>query len=175
MQGLTEAFWAIRDFIDLGGNVLFAIMLVTFLMWALIVERFLYLRTGHVAAVKRVLDEWRRREDRSSWYAHQVRRELISRMSLELERGIPLIKTLVAVCPLLGLLGTVTGMIEVFQVMADAGSGNPRAMASGVSKATIPTMAGMVAAISGLVFSVQLDRRAKSEAEWVADELRPGD
>ncbi len=175
MQGLTEAFWAIRDFIDLGGNVLFAIMLVTFLMWALIVERYLYLRTGYGTAVRAVLDEWHQRTDRSSWYAHQIRRELVSRISLELERGIPLIKTLVALCPLLGLLGTVTGMIEVFQVMGDSGSGNPRAMASGVSKATIPTMAGMVAAISGLVFSVQLDRRAKSEAEWVADELRPGD
>lgn len=175
MQGLIEAYWAIRDFIDLGGNVLFGIMLVTFLMWTLIVERYLYLRTGYRSAVRRVLDEWHRREDRSSWYAHQIRRELVSRMTLELDRGIPLIKTLVALCPLLGLLGTVTGMIEVFQVMADAGSGNPRAMASGVSKATIPTMAGMVAAISGLIFSVQLDRRAKSEAEWVADELRPAD
>lgn len=175
MQRLIEAFWAIRDFIDLGGNVLFAIMLVTFVMWALIVERFLYLRTGYKAAVQSVLDEWHRREDRSSWYAHQIRRELISRMSVDLDRGIPLIKTLVALCPLLGLLGTVTGMIEVFQVMSISGSGNPRAMASGVSKATIPTMAGMVAAISGLIFSVQLERRARSESDWVADELRPGD
>ncbi len=175
VQGLIEAFWAIRDFLDLGGNVLFAIMLVTFMMWSLIVERFLYLRTGYKAAVRCVLDEWHQRQDRSSWYAQQIRRELISRMSLDLDRGIPLIKTFVALCPLLGLLGTVTGMIEVFQVMSISGSGNPRAMASGVSKATIPTMAGMVAAISGLIFSVQLERRAKSEAQWVADELRPGD
>ena len=71
-----------------------------------------------------------------------------------------MVKTLVALCPLLGLLGTVTGMIEVFDVMAIAGSGNARAMAAGVSKATIPTMAGMVAAISGLYFSVS-DRFAR--------------
>jgi len=173
VQNLLDAFIAIRDFLEAGGNVLFAIMLVTFMMWALIIERFLYLRTGYRAAVREVLDEWHARTDRSSWYAHQIRRELVSRMALALDRGIPLIKTLVALCPLLGLLGTVTGMIEVFQVMSVSGSGNPRAMASGVSKATIPTMAGMVAAISGLIFSVQLERRAKSEAEWVADELRP--
>ncbi len=79
-----------------------------------------------------------------------------------------------ALCPLLGLLGTVTGMIEVFDVMAIAGSGNPRAMASGVSRATIPTMAGMVAALSGLIFSVQLERRSKSEASRIADQLAPG-
>jgi biopolymer transport protein ExbB len=71
---------------------------------------------------------------------------------------------------MLGLLGTVTGMIEVFDVMA-GGSGNARGMAAGVSKATLPTMAGMVAAISGMVFSVQLRRFANDEAERVADGL----
>ena len=82
-----------------------------------------------------------------------------------------MVKSLVAVCPLLGLLGTVTGMIEVFDVMAIAGSGNVRAMAAGVSKATIPTMAGMVAALSGLYFSVSMERFAQRETERVADLL----
>jgi biopolymer transport protein ExbB len=82
-----------------------------------------------------------------------------------------MIKTLVALCPLLGLLGTVTGMIEVFDVMAIAGSGNARAMASGVSKATIPTMAGMVAALSGLLLSAQIERFARDEGQRVADHL----
>jgi biopolymer transport protein ExbB len=82
-----------------------------------------------------------------------------------------MMKTFVALCPLLGLLGTVTGMIEVFDVMAVAGSGNARAMASGVSKATLPTMAGMVAAISGLLLSVQIERYARDEGQRVADAL----
>jgi biopolymer transport protein ExbB len=72
---------------------------------------------------------------------------------------------------MLGLLGTVTGMIEVFDVMAMAGSGNARGMASGVSKATLPTMAGMVAALSGMLFSIQLDRFANDETQRVSDEL----
>ena len=55
-------------------------------------------------------------------------------------------------------------MIEVFDVMAIAGSGNPRAMAAGVSRATIPTMAGMVAALSGLVVSMRMDRWAAAES-----------
>jgi biopolymer transport protein ExbB len=59
----------------------------------------------------------------------------------------------------------------VFDVMAIAGSGNTRGMASGVSKATLPTMAGMVAALSGMLFSIQLERFADDEAARVADSL----
>ena len=62
-------------------------------------------------------------------------------------------------------------MIEVFDVMAVAGSGNARGMASGVSKATLPTMAGMVAALSGMLFSIQIDRYAHSETERLASNL----
>jgi biopolymer transport protein ExbB len=82
-----------------------------------------------------------------------------------------MIKTLVAVCPLLGLLGTVTGMIEVFDVMAMVGSGNARAMASGVYMATIPTMAGMVAALSGVYFIARLERLARRKIVKVKDTL----
>ena len=76
-----------------------------------------------------------------------------------------------ALCPLLGLLGTVTGMIEVFEVMAISGSGNPRSMASGVSMATVPTMAGMVAALSGVAMTAYLETKARREREFIADEL----
>ena len=95
----------------------------------------------------------------------------MSEVRLKLHHSVRTIKTLVALCPMLGLLGTVTGMIEVFDVMAIAGSGNTRAMASGVSKATIPTMAGMVAALSGMILSVQIERFANTETERVADHL----
>ena len=73
--------------------------------------------------------------------------------------------------PLLGLLGTVTGMIEVFEVMAISGSGNPRSMAAGVSKATIPTMAGMVVALSGVIASTLLSRFAHRKVEHLRAEL----
>jgi len=69
------------------------------------------------------------------------------------------------VLPLLGLLGTVTGMIAVFDVMAFAGTGNARLMAGGVSKATIPTMSGLVAALSGLYFAALLEKKATIETD----------
>jgi biopolymer transport protein ExbB len=166
-----EAIAAVRDFVELGGNVLFGIALLTGVMWTLIVERALYFRTGHQAEVERVQKLWSDRSDRSSWHAHQIRSMLVSEVKLNLERGLGFVKTAVALCPMFGLLGTVTGMIEVFDVMAVAGSGNARGMASGVSKATLPTMAGMVAALSGMLFSIQLERYARDEGNRVADSL----
>jgi len=173
VQQLADLWVANQDFLELGGNVLLVILCTTFVMWLLIFERYWYFRTAHVSEVAEVIGFWRQRPEHHSWYAHQVRQSLISRVSLDANRNVPMIKTLVALCPLLGLLGTVTGMIEVFDVMAEAGSSNARAMASGVSRATIPTMAGMVAAISGYIPSVALERRVQSEVDRVADELSP--
>ena len=82
---------------------------------------------------------------------------------------------MVALCPLLGLMGTVTGMIEVFDVMALSGSGNARSMASGVSKATIPTMAGMVGALSGVFLVTVLNQKVNREVEDLEDNLTTGD
>lgn len=173
MRLLVDAWLANRDFLELGGDVLLAILFVTFLMWMFIIERYWYLRAAYPRALREVIEQWSARSDKTSWRAHQIRRAMISRLSMDLNRSVPLIKTLVALCPLLGLLGTVTGMIQVFDVMAISGSGNPRAMASGVSHATVPTMAGMVAALSGFIFSVQLQRRAAEAKELIADQLSP--
>jgi biopolymer transport protein ExbB len=82
-----------------------------------------------------------------------------------------MIKTLVALCPLLGLVGTVTGMIEVFDVMALSGTGNARSMAAGVSRATIPTMAGMVGALSGVFAAALLSRAANRAVKNLDDKF----
>jgi biopolymer transport protein ExbB len=165
------ALETIRDFMELGGGVLFFIGYLTMFMWILIVERLIYLRVGHKRLVGTAQQLWEARDDHKSWNAHQIRNRLISQVSSQVERNIPLIQTCVALCPLLGLLGTVTGMVEVFEVMAISGSGNPRSMASGVSKATIPTMAGMVAALSGVAMGTYLQRKASRERELLADHL----
>ena len=86
---------------------------VTAVMWTLIYERVSYFRGDHRKEVARIHAIWSDWEDDASWEARQVRRMLISEVRLKLERGLPLIQTIVAVCPMFGLLGTVTGMIEV--------------------------------------------------------------
>jgi biopolymer transport protein ExbB len=166
-----DAVLSVRSFLETGGEVLTLIGMVTLVMWTLMLERFWYFWKLHPDEAARARGEWEDRVDHTSWHAHAIRRELISQVQLKLDTGLSIIKTLVALCPLLGLLGTVTGMIEVFDVMAVAGSGNARAMAGGVSKATIPTMAGMVAALSGLLLSAQLEKYAQDEGDRVADSL----
>jgi biopolymer transport protein ExbB len=140
-------------------------------MWIMIVERVLYLRVEHKRRVAATRQAWQARAERHSWYARQVREAMVSRLKLGATGPIPLIKTLVALCPLLGLVGTVTGMIEVFDVLALAGTSNARSMAAGVSKATIPTMAGMVGALSGVFAATLLARAANREVQRVDESL----
>lgn len=171
MLALSEAFGAIQAFMERGGNVLFLVLGVTFIMWVLIIERIWYFALEYNKQKSRVVDAWESRAERRSWYAHKIRTAMISEVNDNLNQGVGMIKTLVALCPLIGLLGTVTGMIEVFEVMATQGSSNARAMAAGVSKATIPTMAGMVAALSGIFLSTYIERRAKRESDRLEDSL----
>jgi biopolymer transport protein ExbB len=167
MNPFLDAFVAIRDFFEAGGNVLYCILFVTVLMWTFIVERIWFFYFVLPQRVSEVQATWDARRDTTSWYAHQIRAAMISEVSLESRRFLTVIKTLMAVLPLLGLLGTVTGMITVFDVMAFAGTGNARLMAAGVSKATIPTMSGLVAALSGLYFATWLEKKARMETDRV--------
>ena len=168
---ILDAFEAIRDFMELGGPVLRWIAISIFVMWTLIVERLIYFRTNMRTIAADTRQQWEARDERKSWHAHQIREGMISRFSMSTNKGIPMIQTLVALCPLLGLLGTVTGMIAVFQVLAVSGSGNVRAMAAGVSQATVPTMAGMVGALSGVLLVTILTRRAAREVEFLEDSM----
>lgn len=171
MQALLGAFEAIRDFLELGGPVLRWIAVVILLMWILILERLIYFRTAFRAQMKDAFERWEARSERRSWHAHQIRNAMISDIRMSANSGLPMIQTLVAVCPLLGLLGTVTGMITVFQVMATSGTGNVRSMAAGVSMATVPTMAGMVGALSGVFLVTVLVRTSRRKIALLEDEL----
>jgi biopolymer transport protein ExbB len=171
MQWFVNAFEAVRDFLELGGPVLSLIGWTIFAMWALIVERMIFFRSELKVMRTEIRDRWEARPERKSWYAHQIRDGMISRYSMAANSTVGIVQTLVALCPLLGLMGTVTGMIEVFDVMALSGSGNARSMASGVSRATIPTMAGMVGALSGVFLVTLLTRRVETEVETLEEEL----
>jgi biopolymer transport protein ExbB len=172
MLPVREYLELMRDFFDAGGFVLWAIFTVSMLLWALIIERYVYLRRVYPGELGKLVSAWKDRSDQTSWFAHQIRLAMIAEISSCLGRSIGLIRSLIAICPLLGLLGTVTGMIKVFDVMAVMGTGNARAMATGISMATIPTMAGLVVALSGLFFSVRLRQQIRLERQQVADLLR---
>lgn len=168
---LQGAFSGLQEFLERGGPILNWIMLLAFVLWAFILERLAYFAFAHKGVARAATQEWGSRDDHHSWHAHAIRDQLISEVKLKASQNVELIKTLVAAAPLFGLLGTVTGMVAVFDVMAISGSSDARAMSAGVARATIPTMAGMVVAISGLLFSNQIERLAKRRVHELADEL----
>lgn len=176
----ANALAGLREFLETGGPVLVVIMIVTFIMWAFILERLAYWQFAHQQVERDKISAWNSwagsqpltTQDRWRWFqGHAVRDQLISEVRQSAEQNVELIKTIVAIVPMLGLLGTVTGMVEVFDVMAISGSSNARAMSAGVSKATIPTMAGMVSALSGLFLSNYIERMAKNRVQKFGDEL----
>ncbi|WP_286269480.1 MotA/TolQ/ExbB proton channel family protein [Thalassotalea hakodatensis] len=171
MVVFIELMNSIREFLDTGGQVLTVIAGVICLMWLLIFERLYFFFVGYQKMKKHMMQTWQSRGERSSWNAEQIRIANVSRVTESLNHNVALIQSLVVLCPLLGLLGTVTGMIEVFDVMAISGSGNARSMASGVSKATIPTMAGMVGSLSGVFIVTWLQRKTKRRTEQMEDAL----
>ena len=166
-----DSFVAVRDFFEAGGPILWPILIVTILMCALLFERVMYLYGTMPKQVTIISNAWMARKDHHSWEAKKIRLAMISELRVKSEAFLPLIKAFMAVLPLLGLLGTVYGMIDVFETMAVTGTGNPRLMAGGVQKATIPTMAGLVSALVGLIPAAALTTKAKVEVEKAEDML----
>ena len=158
-------------FLDSGGPVLYGILLVSFVLWILILDRYWFFHHQGDQLCQHHLASWRKLSDHNTWHARKIRQSIISKVSIEFQRYRSIIQLLVMICPLLGLLGTVTGMITVFDVMAVTGTGNARAMASGISKATVPTMAGMVVSLIGLYFKTRFDGLAKKQLDIFQDRL----
>ncbi|HCO60004.1 MAG TPA: biopolymer transporter ExbB [Porticoccaceae bacterium] len=171
MYFLQEIWEGVADFMAMGGTVLWFLAALVAAMWTLLVERVWYYKTALRGELIEILEVWQERPERNSKRAHQIRLKLLSQMNMRIDQYLPQIKTLIALAPLFGLLGTVTGMIRVFEVMAITGGGDAKAMSSGVSMATIPTMAGMVAALSGVFGFTYLERLANREKQLLEDNL----
>lgn len=168
MNAVFDMLNHLQQLADMGGPVLLFIVGLILLLWCLLIERLIYYRTALRGDMAQCIDVWQQRVDRHSHRARQVRAALLGEVNERIDRFLPMIKTLVALAPLFGLLGTVTGMVDVFEGMGVAEGGGARAMSSGVSRATIPTMAGMVAALSGVIGLTGIDRlarRAKARME----------
>ncbi|WP_446831941.1 MotA/TolQ/ExbB proton channel family protein [Candidatus Foliamicus sp.] len=169
---LTEAWVLIRSFFELGGPVLYGILATTIVMWTLIVERLWYFFGILPGEMHKAREVWESGRRDGSWLSIKLRRLILSEVGVSARRNLALIQTLIQALPLLGLLGTVWGMVQVFEIMTVFGTGNARLMAGGVSQATIPTMSGLVAALSGLYLSAWLKQRAKTKMDELEDALQ---
>lgn len=167
----VNAIEVLRDYLEAGGPVVFALLISTLVLWLLISERFIYYFLTAPRFCRGQVQRWQDRSDRSSWQAHMYRERLVSEVQVENERNLSVIKALILITPLLGLLGTVTGMIEVFQVITDTGASNARLMAAGISRATIPTMTGLAVSLTGVFAMSYLDRRNDMLTTDISEDL----
>ncbi len=105
---MNEALWLLRDFLDSGGWVLWTILFFTILLWTLMVERLWYLWVIFPKRSTSLEQRWLRRTDHASGAARHIRVAWLSMARQRLDRFMPMIRVLIALCPLLGLLGTVS-------------------------------------------------------------------
>jgi biopolymer transport protein ExbB len=154
-----------------GGTFVLFIFSAGVLMWALIIERYWFFSRILPKQIAAIQTEWQARKDRTSWCARQIRQAMISRLNGSMTTGFPVMQVLVPMSPLLGLIGTVSGMLEVFDSMAIRGNADARSMASGVSAAMICTMTGLAVSITGLYPVHYFRTRASRETELLADKL----
>ncbi len=166
-----EFLGGILDYIDLGGRVIWVIFIACLMLWMCIVERVWFYRVIYPGYARQLVSQWQSRRDRHSWRALKIREATVSEASMRLHARLHHIHTLILLCPLLGLLGTVTGMVGVFEVIAVSGTGEAQSMANGIYRATIPTMSGLVVALSGYYFSARLRQLADKLTSKLADRL----
>lgn len=158
------------EFFHRGGMVLYLVFGIAIFLWTLLIDRYIYVYYEYKKYKKNLLQDLSR-QNYNEKYVQHIQDYIVEESNLKLEKGLSFIKTLIIVCPLVGLLGTVTGMIEVFDVMALAGTSDVKSMADGVSMATIPTMAGMVVALSGILFEKKLEITIKYHTQKLQLEI----
>jgi len=173
-SALEKLLWpltAVADLVDQGGPFVICIFLCGFVMWTLVIERAWYFALVLPQQARAAMAAWQARSEHKSWCARQIRRAMISRVNTAMSANLLLLRVLVPLSPLLGLVGTVSGMLEVFDSMALRGSADARAMASGVSMAMICTLTGLAVSITGLYPVYYFQSRIRRETELLADRL----
>ena len=176
---MPEGLWAkvfypyvaVGDLVASGGPWVLWIFLCGVVLWTLCLERYWYFSRVLPREAKEMLDTWNRRPERRSWKSRHIRRAMISRLNAGMTQNFPLLRVLVPLAPLLGLVGTVSGMLEVFDWMALGGSADAPSMASGVSVAMLCTMTGLAVSVTGLYPVFYFQSRAKRETELLADQF----
>jgi len=169
---LLTPFHAVGQLVIAGGPLVVWILIAGIVMWTLIFERLWFFRTWLPKMSSVLLHEWQGRAEHHSWSSHQVRKAMISRLNGAMSENMPVLKVLIPMCPLLGLVGTVHGMLEVFDSMAILGSADARTMASGVSKAMNCTMTGLAVSITGMYPVFHFQSAIRKQTELLADTFK---
>lgn len=169
---INAPFEALLDMRQLGGPVVVWIFIACVVMWTLVLERWWYFSKVLPKEAATLLVQWNQRGNKLSWTSRQIRTAMISRLNAGMNRNLQMLRVLVPMCPLLGLIGTVAGMLSVFDSMAALGSADARSMATGVSEAMVCTLTGLAVSISGLYPVYYFKRKTRMETERLSDQFQ---
>ncbi len=183
-MNLSDPVYRLMDYMSTGGKVMIPLAVDSLVLWLLIIDRAIFFRRLYLKNMSlqtarehirknQMPDPMRYRGIISmlvaEFISHRSGSPSLDRLILDetvikvkhlLSSHLALLGVLAAIAPLLGLLGTVLGMITTFDVLAVHGTGNARAMAGGISEALITTQTGLMVAIPGMYFKGILERRA---------------
>ncbi|WP_300460542.1 MotA/TolQ/ExbB proton channel family protein [Desulfobacula sp.] len=182
---IKDLLFSIERYLQSGGTIMIPILTISFFMWLLILNRVLFFRRLYIRNISRdmagELVKNNREPDQTFQGANSllvreflkarshdpelddfILDETVVRLISSMDPHLATIRILAGIAPLLGLLGTVTGMMDTFDVITIFGTGNAKAMAGGISIALITTQTGLMVSIPGLYMSGFLDRRARN-------------
>ena len=191
-----QVFFDILDYFYRGGPLMVPIILISIIMWIMILLKLqsVWAVNQRDMKISEALEAVRERRLVDDFFGTPlchvvghfiesmsfVRRDnlallhsLIARETERLGRHVNYIYALASIAPLLGLLGTVQGMISTFDAISIYGTGNPRALANGIAEALITTQSGLFVSIPGLFMAGFLRRRIFRISQRM-DEFRAG-
>lgn len=169
MNNMVAYVWCMYlDVIQTGGFVMWPICIVSIVIWGIGLERFFY-----TLRMKWLCDRCLVEKSRISLFEKcnvgtfdlsnkteadclLIFKELLIEIVPKLNKKYSYMSSLIMIAPLLGLLGTVIGMIETFAIIMKYGIGNPQMMAEGISVALLTTQAGLIAAFPGMIIHNRL-------------------
>ena len=192
MYFTEDLIYGAFEYLRSGGIIMLPLALVSFFMWVLILNRFFLFRkmSNHDISVKNAREyiikgtcpdlkkntglrarftvRFLKKASGNSSLNNHILDEIVISFAASLDKYLSVISVLAGIAPLLGLLGTVTGMVTTFSVISIFGTGNAKAMAAGISEALITTQSGLVVAIPGFYMSNYLYRKSNSLKHKIA-------
>jgi biopolymer transport protein ExbB len=173
MQALQDLFGGLGGLFAAGG-VVWLLLLLAVALWTLIAERYWYFLFVYPAAQEIALRRWKRYEKAELRAVRRARGQIVASVFAETHRSVDFIQSLVWVMFLLGVFGSVGGVMRVLEAESLGGAAGQLRVAGGIVGAAVPLLAAGALVLVALFFTRALSDRADRETRLLADKLRRG-
>jgi biopolymer transport protein ExbB len=173
MQALADFFSGFGSLFA-AGVTMWLLVLLAVTLWSLIAERYWYFYFVFPQSQEIALRRWKRYANAERGLASRARRQIVENVFADTHRSVSLIRSLVTVILLLGLTGSVSGLMRVLDASTLGGAMGQQLMARGIAATAVPTIAAGALVLLALFFTRALGDRADAETRLLADRLRRG-